>query len=284
MHPADMIFFWAEVCPHELALLQPNASLTYRELAQAVTGISQRLAALNLPKDEPVAVAIEEPGKRLAVCFALLRLGIAAAPIRHPMLPLMRASGIPNTIYTGHGQVISGGRNVRFEDSWLKSAGGSVGTWDPGQASPAADTSLIFFTSGSTGVPKKVVIPGAALMERVALLARTEEALTDRTLVVPGLSSSFGFSRAAQVMHAGRTVCVAGDVTGMLRMIDLFGVGTVIGSPQQILALVAAVDNNPALQPTVLQQVVIGGAFASPELFRRVQVRVPECHLQLRCH
>ncbi|MPZ39794.1 MAG: AMP-binding protein [Rhizobiales bacterium] len=274
MHPADMIFFWAEMYPHHPALLQPNASLTYRELAIAITGISQRTDALKLPKDEPVAVAIDEPMRRLAVCFALLRRGIPVAPIRPTMLPLMRANGIPNTIYTGHGQVLSGGRNIRFEESWLRLADGPVERWNPGDASLAADTSQIFFTSGTTGVPKKVVVPGAAIMERVALLGYTAEALTDRTLVVPGVSSWFGFSRTAQLMHAGRTVCTAGDIEGTLRMIDLFEVETIIASPQQILALVNAVDANPALQPASLQQVVMGGAFASPELFRRVQARL----------
>jgi acyl-coenzyme A synthetase/AMP-(fatty) acid ligase len=274
MHPADMIFFWAEVCPHRPAVLQPHMSLTYRELAQAVTSISRRIDELKLSKEEPVAVAIGEPGRRLAVCLALLRRGIPIAPIRPGMLPLMRANGIPNTIYTGHGQVLSGGRNVRFEDSWLRLADDAIERWNPVAASLAGDTNQIFFTSGTTGVPKRVVVSGAAMMERIALLGHTAEALTERTLVVPAVSSWFGFSRTVQLMYAGRTVCTAGDVEGTLRMIDLFEVETIIASPQQILALVNAVDGNPALQPTSLQQVVIGGAFASPELFRRVQARL----------
>jgi acyl-coenzyme A synthetase/AMP-(fatty) acid ligase len=274
MHPADMVFFWGEACPHQPALIQPHATLTYRELAQAVASVEQRIDALGLSTKEPVAVSIAEPGRRLAVCFALLRSGIPVAPVRHTMLPLMHANGIPNTIYTDHGQVLSGGRNIRFEDSWLRTKGGATEGWNPAKASLAADTKLIFFTSGTTGVPKKVVVPGAAIMERIELVGHTVEALTDRTLVVPGLSSWFGFSRTAQLIYAGRTVCMAGDFKATLRMLGLFEIATIIASPQQVLSLLEAAASDPALQPSALQQVVIGGAFAAPALFRRVQTRL----------
>src|SRR5262245_7235994 len=119
MHPADIIFFWARSIPEQPALIQPDMVLTYRELAEAIVAISERIAQYGFAKEEPVAVAIDQPIQKLAVCLALMRCGITVAPVGPSALPHLRANDIWNVIFTGDGLVLSGGRNVRFENSWL---------------------------------------------------------------------------------------------------------------------------------------------------------------------
>src|ERR1700692_1567797 len=125
MHPADMIFFWARSNPEQPALVQPDMVVTYRELAEAIETVSGRIEHYGFNKEEPVAVSIHQPIQKLAVCFALLRRGINVAPISRATLPYLRPSGISNLIFTGEGMMLSGGRNIRFEDSWLKRDGKS---------------------------------------------------------------------------------------------------------------------------------------------------------------
>jgi non-ribosomal peptide synthetase component E (peptide arylation enzyme) len=121
MHLADMVLFWAQAAPEQPAIIQSDSTWTYREMAHAITAVSERLDALNFDRQEPVAVSISQPGKRLAVCLALLRQGISVAPVNQRALPFLRANGISNVIDSGEGQVLTGGRNVRFQDSWLRS-------------------------------------------------------------------------------------------------------------------------------------------------------------------
>jgi acyl-coenzyme A synthetase/AMP-(fatty) acid ligase len=163
--------------------------ITYRGLVEAIETISERIQRYEFDTNEPVAVAINHPVRQLAVCFALLRCGITAAPISRGTLPFLRPNGITHTIYAGEGQILSGGRNIRFEDSWLRRDGKATPAKDLGRPSFAASTDLIFFTSGTTGAPKKMVVPSGAVMERVGMLPIIGDANFDRTLIVPNLAS-----------------------------------------------------------------------------------------------
>ena len=51
------------------------------DVKQAVEAICERIERYNLSTSEPVAVAIPHPARQLMVCLALMRLGIAVAPI-----------------------------------------------------------------------------------------------------------------------------------------------------------------------------------------------------------
>ena len=114
MHPANMIFYWAFSNPEQPAIIQPNVVVSYREFAEAVDAISRRVNHYSFNPQEPVAVSVQQPLHKLAVCFALLRCGISAVPISHTALPHLRPNGIHNVIFTGEGQVLAGGRNIRF--------------------------------------------------------------------------------------------------------------------------------------------------------------------------
>src|SRR5438093_11963368 len=121
MHPADMIFFWARSDPERLALLQANMAVTYRALAEATEAISGHLERYALMAGgPPVAVAVGDPAKLLAVCFALLRGGVATAPVNVNMPPQLIANDIHTLICDDPNLMLAGGRTIRFDDSWLR--------------------------------------------------------------------------------------------------------------------------------------------------------------------
>src|SRR5690242_5298144 len=120
MHPADMIFFWARPNPDQAARLQADTVVTYRELAVGTEAVCERVARYDLTRKEPVAVSIAHPIHKLVVCFALWRSGISFVPVTPQIFPYLRTSGINNLIFTGEGLMLSSGRNVRFEESWLR--------------------------------------------------------------------------------------------------------------------------------------------------------------------
>src|SRR5436190_22817186 len=114
MHPTDMIFFWANADPERPAIIQSDMTITYREFAEAIDAVTERIKGFGLDDQEPVAVSIDHPIWQLSVCYALLRSGFTVAVAARGMLAFMRTHGINNVIFAGEGQVLSGGRNLQF--------------------------------------------------------------------------------------------------------------------------------------------------------------------------
>src|SRR5262249_38641575 len=94
MRVIDKIGHWANEQPDRLALISPEAALTYRGLAQAIDSLAHYLGALHLDKSEPIAVALDQPLKLLPACFALLRLGYSVSPVPQAALPDLPSHGI----------------------------------------------------------------------------------------------------------------------------------------------------------------------------------------------
>jgi acyl-coenzyme A synthetase/AMP-(fatty) acid ligase len=271
MHLAEMVLYWAKATPEQRAIIQPDSAWTYRDMANAIVAVSERLKSFVFEPHEPVAVTVSDPAKRLAVCLALFRRGVSAAPINQRALPFLHTNGINTVIDSGGGQVLSGGRNIQFQDSWLRPKEAVPPTLGFDQVGLGGKEKVVFFSSGTTGIPTMITLPHAAIMDRIALRPISGELNSTRVLVVPGVSSAFGFLRTAELLWSGKTVCYGGDPNTMLQMIELFGVETIIASPQQILSLLNCIDRERNFETTALKEVVIGGSFASPELFRRVQ-------------
>lgn len=273
MHPADMIFFWARSNPEQPALIQPDMVMTYRELAESIDTISQRVAHYGFNKEEPVAVSIHQPIQKLAVCCALWRNGISVAPVSPSALPYLRVNDIYNVIFTGEGLMLSGGRNIRFEDSWLKRDGKPTAKPPPRESlADRADT--IFLTPDATGRPKKVIMPSSALMARLKLLPLIGEANYNSALIVPSVNSPSGFCRAAVNLYAGRTACFAGDAATQLLSINTFNIDTLVCSAQQAADLVHFVAKSNTCRLDSLREIWIENDYLSKDLGRRVQTHL----------
>jgi acyl-coenzyme A synthetase/AMP-(fatty) acid ligase len=266
-----MIFFWAKANPERPAIIQADLIATYQQLAQAIDSIADRLDKLDLNNNQPVAVAINHPFSQLAVCFALLRRGIACSPVGSGTVPYLRSNGIHTLIYALQGFVGSGGRNIRFDRSWLRRANEESVPPKLVSVSRAVNTNMIFFTSGTTGLPKKVVLPSGIFSERRYLLPVIGECNFTRFLVVPGLHSSYGFVRTAMTMVAGRTACFASGFDEQLKMIDLFRIEAIVASPQQVLGLVETIEKGARCRIDTLKEIRIAGGYCSKGLIKRVK-------------
>ena len=202
MHPTDAVLHWAKHRPRHLAVMLPYMAITYQALAEAIEAVSERIGRFGFDKGEPVAVAVDDPGKLLAVCLALLHKGVTCAPVSTSALSYLRSNNINTLISSGQAS-IEGGRNIRFDDSWLLRGNTSFSAIVSNKNSSGYGD-LIFFTSGTTGAPKKIVVSSDALIERVGLVTMTEEAVYSRVLVLPGLGSGFGFNGAVPLLIRGK--------------------------------------------------------------------------------
>jgi acyl-coenzyme A synthetase/AMP-(fatty) acid ligase len=267
MHVVDMVFHWARIDPHRPAIVLPELVTTFAGLADAVDSISNRIDQLGLDPREPVATAIANPTLSLAVVFALQRSGFSAAPANRGLVKHLQPNGIRNLIYDVEGFVASGGRNIRFDNSWLPATPSNARPW---RRRPVGDVDLVFFTSGTTGLPKKFVLNRRAFDERVALRTAADETRKS-ILIVPGLASAMGFYRTCEVLQAGKTACYAATPDAMLHLIGLHRIDTLIASPQQALGLTTMRESNPHLAVDSLETVLLGGAGLSRDGLNRIR-------------
>jgi len=265
MHVVDMVFFWARAEPDRLAIIQPEMVTTFQGLADAVESISDRIDQLGLDTSEPVAVSIANPSYFLATIFALFRCGYSVAPVNAPLLLHLRSAGIRNLIYDTQGQVLSGGRNIRFDMSWLPAP---TATRKPYRHRPAGDGDLIGFTSGTTGLPKPIVRSMQALSQRYSSPITY---VRDKALIIPGLSGGYGFNAACVMLYGGKTACFAPFAEPALALIDLFGIDALVASTQQALSLADIHARSSHYNLSSLKTLRLAGALLSKEAARRIK-------------
>jgi long-chain acyl-CoA synthetase len=268
MHVVDMVFHWARMDPHRPAIILPELVTTFAGLADAVDSISNRIDQLELDPREPVATAIGNPALTVAVVFALLRSGFSAAPANRGLIKHLQSNGLRNLIYDVEGLVASGGRNIRFDNSWLPASPSNGRAW---RRRPVGDVSVIQFTSGTTGLPRKFILTRRCLDARMAVVRTTVDAAWKTVLMVPGLASAFGFNRSCELLYAGKTVCCAPTPEAMLQLIGLFRIDTMVSSPQQAIGLAALKESNPELPIDSLQKVLIAGGRIGRDGVKRIR-------------
>jgi long-chain acyl-CoA synthetase len=271
MRVIDMIRFWARTMPHRPAVIQAEMVTTYQGLDNAIESIGVHIDTMNLDKSEPVAVSIANPSFMIATTFALFRCGYSVALVNPTLFPYLRPAGIRNLVYDTQGQVLSGGRNIRFEPSWLPTAG-LAGAKRPSPSRPVeVNVHAIFFTSGTTGLPKKIIQSGAALDQLLQYPFTCATGAHQKVLVMPGLSSTFGFNRVCELLNTGKTVCLAPFGESALWLIHVFGIEFVIASASQALTLTELKNKNPGYRLDSLHAVLIGGGKLGPLAIRRMR-------------
>src|SRR5262249_61869619 len=134
---------------------------------------------------------------------------------------------------------------------------------------PETDSvATVFFTSGTTGAPKKTVQTREAIQERFNMAQMTGEADTDRILLTMNMSTTFGFFGACTILRAGKTVCFAPMGAGSLVLIGTYGIDAISGSPQQVITLLDLVEKGGRFRLDSLKQVRVGGGSLSKTFAR----------------
>ncbi len=263
MNIVDMIFYWSRTDPHRPALIQPELVTTYEALADAIELISERIERFGLDRSEPVAVSLANPSFFIAAVFALLGSGYSAALVSSDRFSLLRPLGIRNLISDTQGLMLSGGRNMRFDMSWLPNSSGPRTRRAYGTSK--AEANLIFFTSGTTGLPKKITQSAAATDQMLKYPVTCASGHGQKIVIMPGLNSTLGFNRLCEVLDVGKTACFAMDSEATLSLIAVLGADVLVASPAQALSVVRVRNANPAYRVNSLKTIFVGGGKMEPE-------------------
>jgi acyl-coenzyme A synthetase/AMP-(fatty) acid ligase len=264
MQLVDMVFFWAKTDPHRLALIQSEMMIDYQGLADAITSIGERISQLRLDRREPTAVSLASPSYFIATVLALLRTGHDTALVNPRLFPQLHSAGVRNLIYDTQGLMLSGGRNIRFDKSWLPSPR-STAVKQRDEMPPVESADTIFFTSGTTGLPKKIIQAGGALEQLLTYPFTCASGNHQKILIMPGLASTFGFNRVCEILNVGKTACFAPGAGSALPLVSTFGIDMIVASAAQALSLVEAKTKLRGLNLDSLKAVLVGGGKIGPE-------------------
>ena len=271
----DTIFYWAKVDPHRHAFVQPQIVTTYAALADAIESAAERIERLGINRQETVGVSVLNPSFCVVTVFALLRSGYSAALVNPAVFPLLRMAGVQNLIYDTQGLMLSGGRNIRIDSSWVPDAKppGARNT-KPYRKPANAPGDVIMFTSGTTGLPKRVAQPMASLDTLAGYPITCASGPQRKILIMAGLRTTLGFNRVCEVMSAGKTACFAPDAESALTLIGLFGVEVAVMSAAQAMSFVKAKWANPGYRVDSLKAIFVGGGKVEPEGIRAIRAAI----------
>jgi amino acid adenylation domain-containing protein len=162
---------WASRMPEGAAIRQGGVTWSYSQLDEAVTALSRTLVACGVRKGETVAVTGQGSFGLIAAMVAVLKAGAVLMPL-DPNLPSQRKSvslresdacWIVSTGDTGSAQGWEGDVTIISVDPATGRCLWQEALWLEDSTSPSSpvvstdDPAYIFFTSGTTGVPKGVL-------------------------------------------------------------------------------------------------------------------------------
>ncbi|MGW1980746.1 AMP-binding protein [Streptomyces sp. NPDC001889] len=219
--------------PGALAVVAGHESMTYAELDSAAAFCAARLSALGVGPGTLVPVALPRSARLVAVLLAVLRCGAGYAALDHRWPP-RRVRTVLETLKPplfitrepppGHPVPL-----------WAPPAGAPPWTAPGGSPAPAQgisgdDPAAVFFTSGTSGVPKAVVSPHRATTRLAPDAATWTGPRRAMLQAAPVAWDAFSLEVWGPLMTGGRCVMAGGDrlMPGTLRsLVRGSGVDTV---------------------------------------------------------
>lgn len=277
----------------DVALLAGDITLTYAELDSRANQVANALLRAGLRPGERMAVIARNDLRYTEALLGAMRAAVVPAPINPDLpsatiaeildqmrpgmlllgpdvpVPDLAATGAPLLARWG-GQRASAPSAVVDFDAWRDAATSERPTPEAGE-----EVALQLCTSGSTGVPKRVMMSHRMLLEMVRIVGIASLITPqDRSVVSTPLfhlnASMMGV--LMPLMHGGSAVILPGfDAPAVLRTIDRFRCTYLQGVPATYQMLLDALEQSPHVELSSIQFISCGSASMSPELLERLE-------------
>ena len=267
--------------------------LTYAELIAEIEAIAAGLHTRGIGPGQMVATVLPNVFEHCLVLLALERIGAVPALVSPRLKPeavatLISDAGMSAAIAVNHADLVTSIATVLPEGAPLLTVGGESGgsedfaccrlapaSLGPEPAPEPDETAFVFYTSGTTGLPKAVMIPHRASEPRLIFVS-TQGGLTQgtdmRTLGLMPLSHVIGFYSVylfTLAMNGTYYVAPVFDPEKTVDAIEAHAITFLFASPTHFHAIVSA-PGFAASRVASVRNLLYGGAPMAGPLQDRV--------------
>lgn len=264
-------------------VLDTGRSINWRQLGEGIANARLNLKENGISKTDLVSL---EPGDqlfRLTALIALMSMGVCVVNSSAETTALAAEQGagifLCDDQYAPPAQSLpANARIVRISERWFRAStqdfikaemgfGRSDQPYEPGL--PA----LVFFTSGTTGMPKALAMSYAQFnMKLASKRGFFDQFEGDRVLIIPDMVSSLGLTSAFAALMLGRTIFLIKTVH-VPKAVGLYKIELIIASTYLMHVLVNILQETPFDFSSVLG-VRFGGGSASQQLLNQVAILI----------
>ena len=270
---------WAEITPDAVALVAGDQALTYAELDVGVRQLASRLREHGVTSGSIVALALPRGVAQVQTILAAWRTGAAYLPL-DPSWPAARQAQLVEQ---------AGAQLLVTQGTALDGLGCAVLDLDqplptslpegPSANLQGHDAAYVLFTSGTTGVPKGVVVEHRQLLNYVAGVSSELDLAACRHFAQGStVAADLGNTSLFGALYHGATLHIADEATmqdpqAFAAFIQTQGIDCLKIVPSHLAALLEAP------QPQVPATLILGGEAIGQGLVERIFNLRPDCRL-----
>ncbi|MFO1074503.1 MAG: amino acid adenylation domain-containing protein [Geminicoccaceae bacterium] len=214
----EAVAVWAAAAPERPAVVAPDGTWSYAELADRVARIAARLQASGVGPETLVGLCLERSAEAIAAILGILRAGGAFLPLDPAYPPerlrLMLADAAPGLVLVEAAtqDVLPPHAGRTLTVAQALAAGAAVAELPqltPENLAPE-NLAYVIYTSGSTGRPKGVMVPHRGVLNLAAeQIAAFEVTAESRVLQFASLNFDAAVAEIAVALCAGAALHVA---------------------------------------------------------------------------
>jgi acyl-CoA synthetase (AMP-forming)/AMP-acid ligase II len=268
---ADIVRRRAAVTPDAPAVVAPDGTTTFAELDRRSSQVAQALLADGVRAGDRVAYLGVNAASFLEVLYGAAKIGAIATALNNrlamPELLAILRDAEPTVLVLGRGEpALQSGDPVELTrvvpaeeyEQWLAPHPGA----DPGIDADPDEPAVMFYTSGTTGLPKGILISGSSLGEALATMQYDMELDTTSVAMAPipyFHVSGFGLALIANLNGAALLLEMATEPNALVELLVRLRVSHAVLVPTLIQRLV----NLPAARDadwSALKYLIYGSA------------------------
>lgn len=267
------VLYQARFNPHAIAVAFGNQEVSYADFARDIERATRQLAHRMATRPNLAMVALTHPYLHWVLTIALARLGITSVTAYDVQDQEMLARVKPDVVFVNPNAAITDPRCVAVKEEWLGVEADALPAFVDGETDGAAPFRMVL-SSGTTGIPKKILLSFEQFQQRLQALALGSLMTGHRTrsLVLVGFDTIGGLQFPMATWHVGGRVVLLMGGDDPYRTIVRQGVNYAFMAPVQLEQMLGAMP--AAAWPLQDLTVSVAGSAISRQLADRARARL----------